>query len=178
MPKITQEQINQTLTSKLGKNANKLALPRISKVVINVGIGKIKTNPALFEKIAQSLASLSGQKPAPRVAKKAIAGFKIRQGEKVGLVTTLRGKRMRDFMIKLANIVLPRTRDFRGLEMKGFDKNANYTLGIPEHLVFPEISPEKAEELFGFSVSIVTTAKNPKEGQALLEAWGLPFSKE
>ena len=156
---------------------NSLAVPRIIKVVVNVGLGQSKTNPHFGEIVEKSLLAITGQKPAFRPARKAVAGFKIRQGEKVGLVITLRGQRMKDFIIKLANVVLPRMRDFRGLKIKGFDRQGNYTLGIKEQIVFPEISPEKAEVLHGLSIRIQTTAKNPEEGKTMLEAWGLPFEK-
>jgi len=174
------KQVNKKLRTKLGidQKVSHLALPRIIKVVINVGVGKVKDNPAIVEKIEKSLVSITGQKPSPRLARKAISGFKIRQGEKIGLQVTLRGNRMKDFVVKLANIVLPRMRDFRGLKMKGFDQKGNYNLGIAEQLVFPEISHEKTEELFGLSATLVTSAENPQEGRALLKAWGLPFVKE
>lgn len=177
MPKITQKEINQKLKDQLGI-VNSLAVPKISKVVINVGIGKNKANAGYTEAVEKSLTTLTGQKPVGRLSRKAIAGFKVRQGEKIGLQVTLRGKRMADFVIKLANIVLPRMRDFRGLKVSGFDKQGNFTLGMAEHIVFPEISTEQAENLFGLSITFTTTAKNPQEGKALLEAWGLPFQKE
>lgn len=177
MPKISRQQINEKLKSQLGIK-NTLALPRLEKVVVNVGVGKDKAKPGFSEQVEKSLAVLTGQKPASRRARQAIAGFKIRQGDKVGLQVTLRGQRMEDFVIKLANIVLPRMRDFRGLKVTSLDQNGNYTLGITEHIVFPEISTEQAENLFGLAITITTTAKNAQEGKVLLEAWGLPFQKE
>lgn len=156
---------------------NNLATPRMVKVVVNVGTGQTKTNPKFAEIAGQTLSAITGQKPAYTLARQAIAGFKVRQGEKIGLVVTLRGRRMKDFIIKLAKIVLPRMRDFRGLKMQGFDRQGNYNLGIAEQIVFPEISHEQAEILHGMSISIKTTAKNPEQGRELLEAWGFPFEK-
>jgi len=168
--------VNEKLKTDLGSR-NILALPKVVKVVINVGIGQAKTNPKFAEAVITTLMAITGQKPAVRISRKAISGFKIREGEKVGMMVTLRGKKMHDFIIKLANIVLPRMRDFRGLKIVGFGKSGNFTLGISEQIIFPEISHEKAEIIHGMSISIKTTAKNPLEGQKLLEAWGLPFEK-
>ena len=159
------------------KIKNKFATPKITKVVLNIGTGASKINPKFVQVASKTLESITGQKPAERMAKKAIAGFKIRAGEKVGLMVTLRGKRMNDFLAKLTNIVLPRTRDFRGLDIKGFDKQGNYTLAIPEQIVFSEITHEKAELLHGVAISIVTTAKDSVQGKYLLMAWGFPFKK-
>ncbi len=176
MAKISRNVVNEKLKTQLAIK-NNLALPKITKVIINVGTGKNKANQGFVENVEKSLTTLSGQKPVARKARKAIAGFKVREGDKVGLQVTLRHQRMEDFVIKLANIVLPRMRDFRGLKVSGFDRQGNFTLGLAEHIVFPEISTEQAENLFGLSITITTTAKNAQEGQALLEAWGLPFEK-
>ena len=157
---------------------NRLALPRLKKIVLNSGTGKARENQKMVDEIRENLALISGQKPKITRAKKAIAGFKVRLNDEVGLVVTLRGSRMDNFAHKLAKIVLPRMRDFRGLSDKGFDYQGNYTLGIPEEIVFPEISNEKSEILHGLSVSIVTTAKNPKEGRMLLEELGFPFKRQ
>lgn len=170
------EEIQTKLKKDTGIN-NTFELPKIIKVVINVGTGKMRTNPKFNEIAEASLASITGQKPAPRIARKAISGFKVREGEKVGLIVTLRGKKMSDFITKLANIVLPRMRDFRGLKVKGFDGQGNFTLGIAEQIVFPEISHEKSEVLHGMSITVKTTAKNSEEGRELLKAWGFPFEK-
>jgi large subunit ribosomal protein L5 len=176
MPKISRQQVNEKLKKELGIK-NTLALPRLEKVVINVGLNKSQVTPGFLEQAEKSLAALTGQKPARRRARQAIAGFKIRRGEIVGLQVTLRGRRLEDFVIKLANIVLPRMRDFRGLKLSSFDKDGNYTLGIAEQVVFPEITSEQAENLFGLAVTITTSAKNIQEGKALLEAWGFPFER-
>lgn len=173
---IEKKQVIEKLKNDLSLK-NTFALPKIVKVVINIGIGAAKTNPKFAEIAEKTLIAITGQKPAWRTARMAIAGFKIREGEKVGLVVTLRGQRMIDFITKLANIVLPRIRDFRGLNPKGFDKKGNFSLGISEQIVFPEISHEKAEILHGMTVTIVTSAKNPEDGKKLLEAWGFPFKK-
>ena len=168
------------IVEKLKKDSgfkNTMALPQIVKVVINVGTGKMKINPKFNEVVSLTLMTITGQKPASRIARKAISGFKIREGEKVGMLVTLRGRRMRDFIFKLANIVLPRMRDFRGLKVTGFDRQGNFNLGISEQIVFPEISHEKAEVLHGMSISIKTSARNSEEGRKLLEAWGFPFEK-
>ncbi|MEK7142851.1 MAG: 50S ribosomal protein L5 [Patescibacteria group bacterium] len=171
-------QVNQKLKIDFNK-ANIFELPKISKVVVNVGIGsKAKTDGEYLKKVSQSLAEITGQKPAERLARKAISGFKVRQGESVGLQVTLRGKRMIDFIYKLVHIVLPRTRDFRGLSQKGFDNNGNYTFGFSEQNIFGEMTDQKSEIIHGMSISLVTTAKNHQAGEKLLAAWGFPFEKK
>jgi len=157
---------------------NKLALPRLVKTVINTGIGQAKTNPKYEEIVKDTLAVITGQHPATRKAKKAISGFKIRAGEKVGLIVTLRGARMYDFVDRLANIALPRMRDFRGLDPKGFDKNGNLTIGVREQIIFPEITHEKAETIHGMSITLVTTAKNAEQAKSLIKALGFPIKGE
>lgn len=158
--------------------SNPMAVPRLEKIVVNVGIGKSKESPQFKEFVVDGLAIITGQKPKVTRAKKAISGFKIRKDDEVGLAVTLRGRRMYDFALKLANIVLPRMRDFRGLNTKGFDRDGNFTLTITEQIIFPEISHEKAETLYGMSITIVTTAKDKEQGQILLEALGFPFAKK
>jgi len=169
----TQEELKNILGIK-----NKYALPMLEKVVINVGIGQAKTNPKYENVVKETLMAISGQKPATRRAKKAVSGFKIRKGDKVGQMVTLRGERMYDFVDRLANITLPRMRDFRGLDPKGFDKNGNFTLGISEQIVFPEITHEKAEIIHGASITIVTTARDIKQAKSLLKALGFPIKGE
>lgn len=156
---------------------NRMAVPKLVKVVINIGIGKVRENEKLVEIIKKNLAEISGQMPAVRKAKKAISGFKVREGDEVGLTVTLRGERMYDFMDKLANVTLPRVRDFRGLNPKSFDKNGNFTLGIKENVYFPEVS-HNTENIHGLEVTIVSTAKNPTDGQKLLTKLGLPFGEQ
>lgn len=173
---LTKKEINQKLQEDL-KIKNIFAIPKITKVTLNIGIGQTKTNQKFKDIAAETLQTISGQKASVRKAKKAIAGFKIRVGEEIGLTVTLRGKKMEDFLIKLANIVLPRLRDFRGLKNKAFDNQGNFSLGIGEHIIFPEISHDKAEILHGLLISITTTAKDKNEGRRLLELWGFPFEK-
>ena len=171
------EKLTKTLQEKLNIK-NKFAVPQPVKVVINVGIGKMRGNEKFRKTVEESLEIITGQKPKVTKARKAIAGFKVRENEEVGLVVTLRGKRMNYFLEKLANIVLPRVRDFRGLNPKGFDKNGNYTLAVTEQIVFAEISHEKAEMPHGMSITIVTTAPDTNQGKILLESLGFPFKKE
>lgn len=180
--KMTQakEKFYQKIIPDLAKKLNlknKMAVPKLEKIVINVGIGKTRENPKFKELVQENLLSITGQKPKVTKAKKAISGFKIRQNDEVGLVVTLRGQYLYDFAYKLANIVLPRMRDFRGLSENGFDKDGNFTLAIREQAIFPEISHEKTEILHGMAITIVTTAKNTQEGRLLLESLGFPFSK-
>jgi large subunit ribosomal protein L5 len=153
------------------------SVPRLQKVIVNVGIGKIRANQKFTEIVVKNLTAVTGQKPIIRKAKKAIAGFKVREGDEVGLMVTLRSDKMYDFLHKLANVALPRLRDFRGLDPKSFDSNANITLGIKERVVFPEISHE-AENIHGMEVTIVTTAKNKQDAQKLLESLGFPFKEK
>jgi large subunit ribosomal protein L5 len=157
---------------------NDLAVPRLEKVVINIGLGRAITNSKIFDQVGADLALISGQRPIKTKAKKSIAGFKIREGLPIGFTINLRNKRMYDFLEKLINIVLPRVRDFQGIKPHAFDGNGNYTLGIIEHIVFPEIDYEKVTEIYGLEINIVTTAKTDKEAKKLLVGLGLPFVKE
>jgi large subunit ribosomal protein L5 len=154
---------------------NDLEVPRLQKVVINSGVGRFSKDPKVLHQISHALSLITGQKPISTVARKSISGFKIRQGMAVGFMVTLRGRRMYEFLDKLVNIVLPRVRDFRGLNPSAFDDQGNYTIGISEHTVFPEISYEDLEQTFSLEISIVTTAKDDKKGKRLLEFLGFPF---
>ena len=157
---------------------NVMAMPRMQKVVLNVGTGTmIKKDKNKNDAIADRLAKITGQKPAKRGAKKSIASFKLRQGDQIGVMVTLRGKRMMDFFEKLTRIVLPRLRDFRGVSRTQFDTQGNYTLGLSEYIVFPEIDPGKVERVQGVQITIVTTAKSNEHGIKLLEELGMPFTK-
>jgi large subunit ribosomal protein L5 len=149
----------------------------LEKIVVNMGVGKAADDPKYLEAASNDLAVIAGQKPAVRTAKKAVAGFKLRAGDPVGLMVTLRGRRMRDFFEKLVKIVLPRLRDFRGVSRRAFDGSGNYTLGIEEHIVFPEIDPNKVDKVKGLEVTIVTSAKTDEEGLQLLEELGMPFER-
>lgn len=151
--------------------------PTLEKIIVSMGVGRALGDSKYLESAAEDLQVITGQKPAMRAAKKAIAGFKLRAGEPVGLVVTLRGKRMWFFFEKLVHIVLPRLRDFHGVRRKSFDGGGNYSLGIEEHTVFPEIDPNKVGKIKSLEVTIVTTAKTDEEGLVLLESLGMPFEK-
>ena len=155
-----------------------LAVPRVQKVVVSSGVGRAREDPKLLEEVSATLAQITGQKPKITLARKAIASFKVRQGTPIGLMVTLRGKRMADFLQRLIHVVLPRTRDFKGLSSAGFDEQGNYSLGVREQIVFPEISADKIASLHGLEITMETTAKSPAEGKALLLALGFPFKKE
>ncbi|MDP3725899.1 MAG: 50S ribosomal protein L5 [bacterium] len=157
---------------------NLFMAPRLVKVVVNSGTGKASQgDKKRNELVLDRLSKITGQKPAPRGAKKSIATFKTREGDIIGFVVNLRGKRMYDFLDKVLNIALPRTRDFRGLDSSAIDEMGNFTIGIKEHHVFPETSDEELKNVFGFAITIVTTAKNKKEAQAFFEHLGFPFKK-
>ncbi len=156
---------------------NIMSVPKIDKVVINVGIGRIAKEAKLIQRIQEDLAKLTGQKSSIRKATKSIAGFKLREGMNVGLITTLRSKRMYDFIDRFISIALPRSRDFYGIDPKYFDKNGNLNIGIREHTIFPEISYESAKDIFGLQITVTTTANNLKEGLSLLTKLGFPMKK-
>lgn len=155
--------------------ANALAVPRVTKVVVNVGIGRFLKDSAQVEEITQTLTMIAGQKPVATVAKKAVAGFKIRQGLGVGLKVTLRGKRMWQFIDRIIHATLPRVRDFQGVAATAADEGGNLNIGIKEHLVFPEISAEKMKFPFGLQVTVVSTAKSREEGLELYRSLGFPL---
>ena len=171
------KEIAPKLAKKLGvKNIH--AVPKVTKITINVGIGSIIQNQGKdISHIEENLAKISGQKPVITKSKKAISNFKIREDMPVGLVVTLRGKRMYDFLNKLINITLPRVRDFRGLSEKAFDGNGNYSLGLKEHVVFPEINPDDVLHLHGVQITITTSADNNDNAKALLKSLNFPFKK-
>ncbi len=154
---------------------NVLALPKIEKVVINIGLGRTLKDEKFLEIAMQDLALITGQKPKTTLAKKSIANFKIREGMIIGAAVTLRGQRMYDFISRLINIALPRTRDFRGINVKSLDKSGNLTIGVKEHIVFPEIKGEEVRNIFGFEITVVVKAKNKEEAAALYKAIGFPI---
>lgn len=156
---------------------NIMAAPKVEKIVVNIGIGKITKDEKTVGKIAQDLAKLTGQKPVFRKAKKSIASFKVRQGVNIGLMVTLRGKRMYDFMDRLISIALPRSKDFRGIDVKNFDKNGNLSMGVGESSIFPEITYETLKDIFSLQITVVTTAKDRQKGIALLRLMGFPIKK-
>ncbi|KKP88804.1 MAG: 50S ribosomal protein L5 [Candidatus Nomurabacteria bacterium GW2011_GWC2_35_8] len=158
---------------------NVMAMPKMQKIVVNVGTGTaIKKDKNKNEAIALRLAKITGQKGALRGAKQSIASFKTRQGDPIGIVVTLRGSRMYAFLEKLINVALPRTKDFRGISRKSVDDIGNLTIGIKEHTIFPETADEDIRDVFGLSITLVCTAKNKKEGTAFFELLGIPFKKE
>ncbi|MEK7534214.1 MAG: 50S ribosomal protein L5 [Patescibacteria group bacterium] len=165
----------QELQKTLGLK-NPMAVPVISKIVVNMGVKDALNDKKNIEKANAILTLITGQRPKVTIAKKAISGFKLRQGDQIGLMVTLRGKKMYDFFTKLVAIILPRFRDFHGVKKESFDGHGNYTLGLLESTVFPEIDPGKVDRIQGLEISIVTTARSNKEGYALLKALGMPFA--
>ena len=158
--------------------ANIMQAPRPEKVVVNMGVGEASRDAKLLDGAVKDLTTITGQKPALRLARKSIATFKIRQGMPIGAATTIRGDRMWDFLDRLLSIVLPRIRDFRGLNPRSFDGRGNYTFGVTEQLVFPEIDYDDIDATRGMDITIVTTAKDDDEGRALLTALGFPFREQ
>src|SRR5215510_7018793 len=157
---------------------NKMAVPRLQKIVLNMGVGReAQTNPKVFDQASMELATITGQKPIVTKAKKSIAAFKLRAGMPIGVAVTLRGERMYEFLDRLVNAVLPRVRDFRGVSSRAFDGRGNYTIGIKDQLIFPEIDFNKVDRTRGMNISIVTTARTDEEGRALLKEFGMPFTK-
>jgi len=155
--------------------ANVMAIPRVTKVIINMGLGEATSNAKIVDTAADELSKITGQKAAVRRAKKSIAAFKVRQGMPVGAMVTLRGERMYEFLDRLIGIALPRVRDFKGISAKGFDGRGNYTLGLRDQIIFPEIDYMKVDKARGMNVSVVTTAKTDEEARKLLQLIGLPF---
>jgi len=154
---------------------NPMAIPRIEKIVVNMGIGEAISNAKVLDTAVEELRSITGQKPVITKAKKSIASFKLRQGMNIGAMVTLRGERMYEFLDRLISVALPRVRDFRGISAKAFDGRGNYTLGVHEQLIFPEIDFNKVDKTRGMNISIVTTAKTDEQARALLKALGMPF---
>lgn len=157
---------------------NKMEVPKIEKVIVNMGLGEAKDNPKIIEAAAGDMTTITGQKPVVTKAKKSIAAFKLRAGMPVGCKVTLRGDRMYSFVDRLINIALPRVRDFRGVSPDAFDGRGNYTLGVKEQLMFPEIRYEKIDKIRGMDIVFVTTAKTDEEARELLTLYGMPFTKK
>lgn len=157
--------------------ANAMEIPKLEKIVLNMGLGEAVQNPKIIEGAAEELTRIAGQKAVVTKAKKSIATFKLREGMPIGCRVTLRGERMYDFFSKLVNIALPRVRDFRGLNPKGFDGRGNYSMGVKEQIIFPEIDYDKIDKIKGFNITIVTSAKTNDEGRSLLRGMGMPFKK-
>lgn len=154
---------------------NPMAVPRLHKIVVNMGVGEATQNAKVLDPAVNELGQITGQKPVVTRAKKSIAAFKVRQGQSIGAMVTLRGDRMYEFFDRLVNIVLPRVRDFKGVSTKSFDGRGNYTIGLHDQLIFPEISYEKVDKLKGMNVTIVTTAQSDNQARALLKHMGMPF---
>jgi large subunit ribosomal protein L5 len=160
------------------KMTNVMEVPRVTKVIVNIGVGEALDNSKALDAAVADLTQITGQKPIITAARKSIANFKLREGRQIGVKVTLRGDRMWAFLDRLMNIALPRVRDFRGISPNAFDGRGNYTLGLREQLVFPEIDYDKIDKLRGMEISIVTTARNDDQGRQLLQMLGMPFKKE
>ncbi len=157
---------------------NVMEVPRLEKIVVNMGVGKATQQASLLEGAIRDLTAITGQKPLVTKAKKSIAGFKLREGNSIGAKVTLRGDRMWEFLDRLISLAIPRIRDFRGLPANAFDGRGNYTFGVTEQLIFPEIDYDKVDTPRGMDITIVTTARTDAEGRALLDAFGFPFKRE
>jgi large subunit ribosomal protein L5 len=171
------KEVQPRLAKQLGQE-NRHALPRLTKIVVNMGVGQASQDRKRLEEATSHLATITGQKPLVTKAKKAISAFRLRQGMEIGCKVTLRGQRMYEFLDRLISLALPRVRDFRGLSGKAFDGHGNYTLGLSEQLVFPEIEADKVSHTQGMHISLVTTAHTDDEARALLKELGLPLSSE
>ena len=171
-----QEQAVPALMKEFGLE-NPMEVPRVKKVVVNVGVGEALDNAKALEGAVADVSAVTGQKPVITKARKSIANFKLREGRSIGVKVTLRGERMWSFLDRLVNIALPRTRDFRGVPPHGFDGRGNYTLGIREQLIFPEIVYDKIDKIRGFEVTIVTSARDDEQGRRLLQLLGMPFQR-
>jgi large subunit ribosomal protein L5 len=169
-----QKEIRPALAKELGLE-NLMAVPRLEKIVLNMGLGEATQNVKLMDPLVADLASVAGQKPVTTRAKKSIAAFKVREGMPIGAMVTLRGDIMYEFLDRLISVALPRVRDFKGVSTKSFDGRGNYTLGMRDQLIFPEVDYARVEKLKGMNVTIVTTAKDDNQGRALLRQFGIPF---
>lgn len=175
------EEYNNKIKQELMKEGgfkNPMEVPILKKIVVNVGAGEAVNNKTAIEEIVEILRLITGQKPVVNKAKKAVSAFKIREGMEIGVSATLRGDRMWEFFDKLVNVVLPRTKDFRGLNPKSFDGAGNYSLGVEDHTVFVEIDPNNVTKIRSLEITIVTTAKNDKDARLLLDKFGFPFKKD
>ncbi len=170
------EEVTEGMVKKFGYK-NKLEIPKIEKIVVNMGVGEAKDNAKILESAVKDMETITGQKAVITKAKKSIANFKIREGVQIGCKVTLRGERMYEFMDRLINLALPRVRDFRGVNPNAFDGRGNYALGIKEQLIFPEIEYDKVDKVRGMDVIFVTTAKTDEEARELLRLFNMPFAK-
>ena len=176
LQKLYKDEIVSSLMKELNLS-NIMQVPKLDKIVVNMGIGEAASNPKLIDTAIAELAQITGQQPVARAARKSEAGFKLREGQKIGAKVTLRKEKMYEFLDRLISITLPRVRDFEGVSPKGFDGRGNYTLGLREQIVFPEIEIDKVDKIFGLGITIVSTAQNDEQGRALLKAFGMPFAK-
>jgi large subunit ribosomal protein L5 len=179
-PRLKQKydaEIRKQLKDTLGLG-NIMEVPRLEKIVINMGVGRATQQASLLEGAQRDLTQIAGQKPVVTKAKKSVAGFKLREGQSIGCMVTLRGDRMWEFFDRLVSLAIPRIRDFRGLNPNSFDGRGNYTFGVTEQLIFPEIDYDKVDVTRGMDITIVTTARTNDEGRALLGAFGFPFRRE
>jgi large subunit ribosomal protein L5 len=170
-------ELREQLKQQLGLH-NMMEVPRLEKIVVNMGVGRATQQPSLLEGAIADLTVITGQKPLVTKAKRSIAGFKLREGNRIGAKVTLRGDRMWEFLDRLISLAIPRVRDFRGLSPSSFDGRGNYTFGVNEQLIFPEIDYDKIDTTRGMDITIVTTARTDAEGRALLGAFGFPFRRE
>ena len=171
-----ENEIKKALTEKFGYK-NVMQIPRLDKIVINMGVGEAKENAKIMESAVKDLTTISGQKPVVTKAKKSVANFKLREGMPIGCKVTLRGERMYEFADRLINLALPRVRDFRGVSAESFDGRGNYALGIKEQIIFPEIEYDKVDKVRGMDIIFVTTAKSDEEARELLRLFGMPFKR-
>ena len=176
LQKLYKDEIVSSLMKELNLS-NIMQVPKLDKIVVNMGIGEAASNPKLIDAAIVELAQITGQQHVARAARKSEAGFKLREGQKIGAKVTLRKEKMYEFLDRLISITLPRVRDFEGVSPKGFDGRGNYTLGLREQIVFPEIEIDKVDKIFGLGITIVSTAQNDEQGRALLKAFGMPFAK-
>lgn len=171
------KEIVPALAKKLGRE-NRLSLPRLTKIVINMGVGKALQDKERMKQAAEHLSLIAGQRPQITKSRMAVSGFRLRKGNEIGCRVTLRGRRMYEFLDRLINVALPRIRDFRGVNPKSFDGNGNYSMGLTEQLVFPEIDPDKVSFTQGMDITFVTTTKNDDEAREMLRLFGMPFREE
>jgi large subunit ribosomal protein L5 len=177
LPRL-QERYNAETTAKLSEEfgyTNAHQVPKLQKIVVNMGLGEALTNPKLIDRATEELASITGQKAVVRKARKSVANFKLRQGQAIGASVTLRGTRMWEFYDRLVSTALPRVRDFQGASPKAFDGRGNYTLGIKEQIIFPEVDYDKVEQITGMNVTVCTSARTDNEARSLLQHLGMPF---
>ena len=176
LQELYQNELRGQIQQKLGLK-NVMQVPKITKITLNMGVGEAVADKKVLEHALNDMQSIAGQKPKTTVARKSVAAFKIRDGYPIGCKVTLRRERMYEFLDRLVNIAIPRIRDFRGLNPKAFDAQGNYSMGVEEQIIFPEINYDKIDAIRGMDITITTSARNPEEGRALLEAFNFPFKK-